>query len=172
MTQVSLFDYTTEQIPNVIVDANVLLLYLVGLVDRSKVTQYKRTSQYSGEDFTLLAEALGRCRTVIVTPSILTEVSNLTKHASQGLRRKLRFRLRILTEGIEEMYLESSKLVDRPRFIRLGLSDVSIVEAARTYHDDVVVLTDDVGVYDSAWAADVEAVNFTHMVTARWRREE
>lgn len=61
----------------VLVDANLLLLVMIGSFDRDLIASFKRTCAYSIRHYDLLVRLLGYFSTVVTTPHILTEVSNL-----------------------------------------------------------------------------------------------
>jgi len=61
----------------VLVDANLLLLYLVGRWDYRLVPKFKRTDRYTVSDFILLTRFLAQFAKILTTPNVLTEVSNL-----------------------------------------------------------------------------------------------
>ncbi|MCC6780519.1 MAG: hypothetical protein IT537_28410 [Hyphomicrobiales bacterium] len=62
-----------------------------------------------------------------------------------------------------EEYVRSATAVQRPEFLRLGLSDDTMLEVAK---NDVLVLSGDVGLYLAALAAGYKAANFTHVIEA------
>ncbi len=61
----------------VLVDSNVLLLYFVGAYQRQLVPRFKRTAQFTVEDYDLLVHFLSNFRRIVTTPNILTEVNGL-----------------------------------------------------------------------------------------------
>ena len=61
----------------VLLDTNLLLLFLVDSYERKRIRNFKRTSTFSEEDFDLLAAFLQAFKKILTTPHILTEVSNL-----------------------------------------------------------------------------------------------
>ena len=68
----------------VLVDTNLLLLYFVGSADSRHVTRFKRTRQYTEDDFRILAGFLALFPTLATLPNILTEVSNLIAPLMKG----------------------------------------------------------------------------------------
>lgn len=60
-----------------LVDTNLLLLYLVGTTNKKRILNFKRTQTYTIEDFDLLSRFMAEFKTLITTPHVLTEVSNL-----------------------------------------------------------------------------------------------
>jgi hypothetical protein len=51
----------------VLVDTNLLILYLVGLSNRSRIPRFKRTQIYSEGDFDLLRALLGPAKALYTT---------------------------------------------------------------------------------------------------------
>lgn len=79
-----LVEYRTE---GVLVDTNLLLLYVVGVYEPHRIERFKRTSTFTTEDFELLKRLLGHFETVATTPPVLTEVSNFLGHLPKEARR-------------------------------------------------------------------------------------
>ena len=71
-----------------LIDTNILLLFFVGLYDRSWVERFKRTRRYTAQDFDLLMEIVLRFDRIITTPHILSEVSNLSGQWAEPERGK------------------------------------------------------------------------------------
>ena len=69
-----LIEYRTE---GVIVDTNLLLLYVVGAQNPERIGRFTRTDTFTKDDFDLIDRLFGYVETAVTTPSILTEVSNL-----------------------------------------------------------------------------------------------
>src|SRR3954452_22608016 len=61
-----------------LIDANLLLTYLVGKTDRRSLSKLKYTKQYEG-DFELIERVVESFSVIYTTPNVLTEVSNLGK---------------------------------------------------------------------------------------------
>jgi hypothetical protein len=91
----------------VLIDAKILLLYLIGSYDRSLIPRFKRTRQFTVEDYATLLLLLHPFDAVITTPNILTEVSNLSGQLVEPARSE---RFRMFAERIrlmEEHYIDS-----------------------------------------------------------------
>ena len=65
---------------NLVLDANLTLLFVVGTAKLGYIGQHKRLSTYTTEDFELLRGFIAQARIVTVTPNTLTETSNLIPH--------------------------------------------------------------------------------------------
>ena len=59
-----------------LLDTNLLLVYVTGLSNPANLARLHHTRQYVG-DFPLLSRLINHFRTLLTTPNILTEVSNL-----------------------------------------------------------------------------------------------
>ncbi len=143
----------------VLVDSNLVTLLLVGAHRRDLVLRYKRTANYSLADFDLLESVVLQFGRIVTTPSILAEVSNLTnKGAAPEALRAIRGGLQAWIHRADETYQPSAVLTTSPLFVRLGLTDCSVVDAAR----DCLTLTADLDLYVQCQARGLDAVNFTH----------
>jgi hypothetical protein len=60
-----------------LVDTNLLVLYLVGTLNRRKITEFKRTSNFEISDFDLLSRLIKWFGRLIATPHVLSQVSDL-----------------------------------------------------------------------------------------------
>ena len=129
-----------------LVDTNVLLLYLVGLFDRTFVERFKRTRArgYTADDFAIASNLMRCFRRVVTTPHILAEVSNLSFQMEEPrLIGYFRIVVRVL-RGLHEQSVPKDLILDSPRLgllPKIGFTDLSILEAAK--RSKYLVLTDD-----------------------------
>jgi hypothetical protein len=141
----------------VLVDANLLVLWLVGRVNPRRICQFKRTQSYDEHDFYALSEILAQFPRKLTTPGIWTEVSNLTDLAGDELmsvRRLIREDLQV----VEEHHVESFRAANHPVFTRLGLTDAAICEYSR---EPMLVLTDDLDLYVALRDQEVDSFKFS-----------
>lgn len=162
-----LSDFIATSPTTILLDSDVLLLYLMGRVDRKRISEFPRTAHYTEAEFEVLERVVTSYPTVGVTPSVLTEASNLTKRGSRKLKKDLRRELRKLVSSLEENYVPSTEATANPNFVRLGLADVGLIEAAKTYAGRAVIITDDGGLHRSATQSNIQSVNFTYLVQRR-----
>ncbi len=59
------------------VDTNLLVLFVVGAVNRERIESFERTSSYTKEDYKLLLQFLANFKKLHTSPHVLAEVSNL-----------------------------------------------------------------------------------------------
>ncbi len=146
----------------VLLDTNVLLLLLIGLTDRRLIARHKRTTQFRPLDFDLLVRFLGGFERRLVTPHILTEVSNLGGQIGNPDRSRFFRSLRSGIGAFEEIVTKSRSVseVDEQLFCRLGLTDsVTLLAAAHP----CLVLTDDQALADELSARAVDVVGFVQL---------
>ena len=61
----------------VLVDSNLLVLFLVGTVNKRRILEFKRTQGFTLEDFDLLENLIRWFGRLIATPHVLAQVSDL-----------------------------------------------------------------------------------------------
>lgn len=62
-----------------LLDSNLCVLYLVGKTNENRIPRFNRTQAYTIQQFHLLDWIVKRFRTMVTTPHVLTEVSNLAR---------------------------------------------------------------------------------------------
>ncbi len=150
----------------VLIDTNILLLLLIGSLDRALIPIYKRTRQFVVEDYDTLTSFLDNFSILRTTPNVLTEVSNL---AGQLGGRKEAFYRDVFTKSIqvlEETYIESKIAINEPVFSKVGLTDSAIICLAKRKY---LLLTDDFELSQRFQHLGGDAINFNHIRTKRWQ---
>ena len=121
----------------VLIDTNLLLLYVIGTYDATKIARFDKTCDFPSDTFELLDRILNRFDKVITTPYILAEVSNWAAQFPSLEKNKLHPQLfdkfATLIEGLEERYETSMAIAKNDAFCRLGLADASIVSLGNKY---------------------------------------
>lgn len=157
-----LIEYRTE---GVVVDTNLLLLYVVGVQNPDRINRFSRTDTFTTDDFDLLDRLLEHFETIVTTPPILTEVSNLLGQLPKQPRRACVRLFRELIPELDEIHRASEEVCDHPYFIQFRLTDTGIADASADSH---LIVTDDLPLYHRL-ANDRQAViNFNHLRTANW----
>jgi hypothetical protein len=151
----------------VFVDTNLLVLYLVGLVNTRRIRDFKRTQDFTVEDFHVLKSlVVWFGKPLVSTPYILSQVSDLTDLSGPEsvIIRKL---FKSTIELVDETYDTAKNLVLHPLFERFGLGDTSVAAACAR---NVVVLTADVELQVALGSSGLDAINFNHVRTLGWHR--
>ena len=143
------------------IDANLLVLLIVGSAGRDLIAKHRRLQAYTTEDYDLLVDRIDRVDRVYVTPNTLTEASNLLAQHADPERSRFFDKLRILIQESEEIVVASAQAAGNSAFGRLGLTDAALLEAVTA---EAPLLTVDLELYLAALAkGDEAAVNFTHL---------
>jgi predicted nucleic acid-binding protein len=127
-----------------LVDTNLLVLLIVGSVNRDRVSQFKRTTAYSSADWDLLIGILEQISQRYTLPHVLAEVSALTDLRGPELE-TARTVLHKLIGEMRELNISSADACATSLYLRLGLTDAAIAEAARL--QGCSVLTNDSVLY-------------------------
>lgn len=143
-----------------LLDSNLLLLYLVGIHDRRLIRSFKRTRQFEWEDFRLLVGVMDQFTRLLTTPHVLTEVNGLSNQLPDRIQQPFRSTLAERVRAFEEHHLPASALVDTMLFPRLGLTDAGLAHLAGI---DFLVLSVDLPLVLSLQQAGQGAVNFNHL---------
>ena len=139
------------------IDANLLVLLVVGSVDRRQVGAHRRARRFAPEDYERLLGMIGALERVLVTPNTLTEASNLLKSRSDS---RFLDRLRLVIDRSEEVVVASAEAARNAEFPRLGLTDAALLEAVS---EERPLITTDLDLYSTALSKGENAsFNFTH----------
>lgn len=142
----------------VIVDANILFVYCVGLLDQSLVSKVKGTKEYTLGDFRLFNQLIANLGLVITTPNILTEVSNLACRLRNDIQELIHVLIKVqFVASIEERYVASNQAIINPIFTRLGLSDTAIATLAE---EGLLVLTNDLGLALYLESRNIDCIHY------------
>ncbi len=141
-------------------DANILVLLIVGLVERKAISAHKRSRQFTEVDFDLLLTFIGGFHRLIVTTSVLTEASNLLAHTNDAMRTRLLGALAVFVGTVEEERPRSAEVVKENAFTRLGLTDAGLMTCIRSGH---ALLTADLDLYLAAAELSASVHNFNHL---------
>ena len=146
-----------------LLDTNVLLLFLVGNKHRDQIGK-KRLSSFDDRDLNLVNQYAFQIKRHITLPNILSEVSNFIGSGKQQWVPDGSELLKKYSEAAEESYFKSVEHVQNSEFHRIGLTDTAILRLAR---DDAKVLTVDNELYGRLVANSIDAINILHFKTPR-----
>ena len=146
----------------VFVDANLLVLLVVGLTDKNLISKHKRVQRkFDANDFEVLCSLLGQFPRLLVTPNTLTEASNLLAQHREPQRSWILGKLAELITGSNGIYVESSVASQNDSFNRLGLTDAALLQEISA---DKPLLTVDANLHYASLAKHPKAsLNFEHI---------
>jgi len=147
--------FTKYKKKGILIDTNILLLYLVGSLDINLIKNFSRTAMFSEKDFDFTSRFIDSFRVKITTPHILTEVSNLF-----GNKLDLHIVLKEFTKLADEEFLESIKVTENEAFTNFGLTDAAIIEASKNSY---LIFTDDRPFFGYLVNKGIEAVSLDQL---------
>jgi predicted nucleic acid-binding protein len=151
---------TNARTNGLLVDTSLLVLLIVGSVNRDRVSRFKRTTGYSSADWDLLIGILEQISQRFTLPHVLAEVSALTDLKGPELE-TARTVLHKLIGEMRELQIPSADASATAIYLRLGLTDAAIAEAARL--QGCSVLTNDSGLYAALADAGSYVAMFNHL---------
>ncbi len=144
-----------------VIDANLLLLLVVGSVNPDAITRHRRLREYTPDDYDILIDLIAQVGQVLVTPNTLTETSNLLGYHREPERSRFFAQLRFIIEETNEVVVASVSASHNDAFTRLGLTDAALLEVAT---EDTPVITVDWDLYATAASSNPNcAINFNHL---------
>jgi hypothetical protein len=148
----------------VVLDTNVLLLWLVGRTDPTLFRTFKRVSTFNTDDFVLLGRFLKGFEILITTPHVLAEVSNFVDQAPPYRRKELIASLQMFAQEYSEHYEPAKTLSQREEFAILALTDTGLAAMSL----EAVVVTTDFHLWGRIQALGGKSVNFNHLRTSQF----
>jgi len=114
---------------SILLDSNLLLVFLVGAFDSRLFGRFARVSDYTLEDYHLIVRLLSSFRVLVITAPTLTEVSNLANKLPE--RTKVDWFLSFAdllqsetqTPGIRERLLPAEQIAEMEEFSALQTLD-------------------------------------------------
>ena len=146
--------------PTVLLDSNLLVLFVAGMSSREYIGRHRRLRDYSEEDFDLLVEFIRPMSALVVTPNILTETSNLLSGIAEPVRSHIADTFRQIVGSMDERFVQSTRAVEQREFPRLWLTDAAVLTELANSH---VLLTADLDLYLATSQRGYSAVNFNHL---------
>lgn len=147
----------------IIIDTNILLLLLVGSVNQKRIVQFKRTQQFTPEDYQLLLRIISKFTNIVTTPNILTEVNSLANQLGEPERSECFALFAQFVQDVtllNESYIKSVDAVNAEKFIKFGLTDCGILTLAR---DSYLILTDDFKLANYLLSLGIDVINFNNL---------
>jgi rRNA-processing protein FCF1 len=148
-----------------LIDTNLLVLFIVGSVNLNRIENFKRTRQYSKSDYQLLVRVLGCFEALYTLAHVMAEVSNLTDLTGSE-RLRARHMLKEMLAVLREPEMASVRAAQGPTYESLGLVDSAISAVAREHK--CAVLTDDLDLYLALSREGTAVLNFTHLRARVW----
>jgi len=142
----------------IIIDTEIMLVYIVGSYDINYISKFKRTHpKYNPDDYKSISKVLSCFRKKIVTPHILAELSNLSFQAREEKREDYFKAFSGLLKRTSEDYIDKDTVLTLPLLSKIGVTDLGIIEAAKKF--DYLVFTDDFPMTGLARKKGIDVLN-------------
>jgi hypothetical protein len=127
---------------SLILDTNLLVLLVLGSVDRERIPDGKRTQEYTVSDWDNLIQFISVFDQIVVSPYILAETSNLADVYTGDMKKLPFLELKNWMEKDEfvEKFIPAKTIVESRFFTQYGLTDACVIEMADDY---TAILTND-----------------------------
>lgn len=146
--------------PELLIDSNLLLLLIMGSFNRSLIGTFKRLAMFTKEDFSFLQMLVAQCKTIIVTPHILTEFSNLANSLPHRQKEEWSIFFREwIVKALEERQIGAVEIAASNAFLYFGITDAAMFHAST----EVSVLTIDARLAAYLQSQDRNVINFNHL---------
>jgi hypothetical protein len=150
---------------SLLLDTNLLVVFVVGLTDRGEIGKHKRTRDYTPEDFDRLLVEMNKYQELWVTSQSVAECSNLIRQIHSALAERLMQTLSNLVSRINESNMSSRDLFMERCVLTLGVTDAGIAKKSRRVTN---LLTADLDLYLEVSQKYGNAINFNHIRTGAW----
>lgn len=156
-------DFFKQTGKEVIIDTNVLILYLVGSTNQEYIKKVKATKNiFNKNDYETIKNIILYYDKVITTPNILTELS-LFAGQKKHLKKELfnQFNVMVCSSNFEEKFVKSPEISNDSSFNRLGLTDIAI---AKLSEEKVGVITKDLDLCLELQSRGLQVLNFNYIM--------
>ncbi|WP_432340126.1 hypothetical protein [Yersinia enterocolitica] len=151
---------------SVLLDTNLLVVLVVGLLDPSIIGTHKRTKNYTPEDFLSLQSALDNYQELWITSQSVAEASNLLRYTNADQAEKLLTILSKLVSSHRESNMSSRGIFETACVLKLGVTDAGLAKKSKRVTN---LLTADLDLYLEVSERFNNAINFNHIRTGAWK---
>lgn len=168
-----IFKYQPE---GLIVDTNILILFLIGNYDIKFIESYEllnnSNKKYLSSDFDLLKKIFSMFKKLVITPNVITELSNLTITKNGFYGEKLLFYIETVIKflkSVEERHQKTDCLwgLELKIISKFGLTDLTMFELSK--QTKMPILTDELPFYTYAYSNRVPIIKFEHIKNYRFQ---
>ncbi|MCS6759767.1 MAG: hypothetical protein MO852_13075 [Candidatus Devosia euplotis] len=148
----------------VILDANLLLLLLVGETDRSLIAKHRRLQAYQEVDFDWLRTILRAPCELLLCPNMISDTSNLVRYIYPVAAERVAATLALLLQQSTEKYVQSVLAAEESAYARLGVTDAVLIMLSKT---NATLVTEDLDLALAAERIGSDVVNYNYVRAAR-----
>lgn len=171
ISQINLASLETEMRPffknPVILDTGPLVFLLIGLCDPSKKNSGDIWQGHTQEELELLIKLIKPFKSIIITPQILAECTNLLNQKMDSSKHQF-----ILTQIINplrqfgEVYIEKNIILNYTEFSRFGSTDIGTIECSKKMNS--LIITEDSDLKRFCYSNKIPCINFHELRPSTW----
>lgn len=147
---------------HLLLDSNLLLLLTVGSYNQHLISTFKRTGNYTADDYQILRHFASDFRHLVTTPHILTEVSNLANSLPYYVKEEWFVHFSGRISDLDEHDIPARDLARTPEFGLFGLADAALSLLAKS----TLVATADDRLCDYLHRRNLHAISFNEIRAA------
>ena len=144
----------------IVIDSCLLLLLVVGSIDRSGISSRKGLKQFSADHFDFLLLMILQAPRLVILSHVVAETHSLIGRCYDRAR-LIGFLGQLVCDNIDSRR-NSCWASRQPEFLYLGFTDVLLIQAAD--RQNRVLLTIDFGLYTASRNRGIDAINFNHYI--------
>ncbi len=144
----------------IVIDSCLLLLLVVGSIDRNRISSRKGLKQFSTDNFDFLLLMISQAPRLVILSHVIAETHSLIGR-SHDRAQLIEFLGRLVCEHLDSRR-NSCWASRQPEFLLLGFTDVLLMQAAD--RQNRVLLTIDFDLYSASVCRHINVVNFNHYI--------
>ena len=151
----------------VILDTGPLVFLLIGLCDPSKKNAKDIWQGHTSEELKLLLKLIKPFKSIIITPQILAECTNLLNQNTSSS--KYQFLLSQIINPLKEfgeIHIEKNIILGSNEFSRFGSTDVGIIECSKKLNS--LIITEDSNLKIFCHPKNIPCINFNELRPSTW----
>jgi len=145
----------------IIIDSKPLFLLLTGKLGKNYIGTLRPVKDYGEEDYDILAAFLSKFGKFIITPHILTEISNWATKVGKKIYPNFLEKLIQIVKEFEEFYISKGDLFENIEFKNVGVTDTSTIMLCN--QNDYVMLTTDKKLFEICIRNGITAIHFDQL---------
>lgn len=152
---------------DIIIDTGPLILFLSGVYNYESIGKNSLTKEFSKEDFRLLSEFLRNFKKIIITPHVLTEVSNLVNNKLPKNYFK-DFIVKVLKDikDMKEVTINKEEITSKEILKEIGVADTSILICCEK--ENKLILTKDFNLSLRGQKKEMPIIHFDTLRAIEW----
>ena len=145
---------------SLLLDSNLLLLFLIGTFQRDRIPVFKRTAHFTAEQFDTLLNVSTHFQKIVTTPHLLTEVSNLANSLPEYLKGDWSDHLAEQIPSMTEILDPAFEIIRESAFNPFGIGDAAVQKASA----EALVLTEDYRLSGYLRSLGIPVLNFSDIL--------